>query len=99
MFAISKSVLVVVIFPLLAVIIITLESLINSKSSVPTMEIDEPLGIAFVISSASPIALFFVEFTKIISSSDVNAARNPTAEPTLPAPIIDMIEFHLSLYY
>ena len=51
------------------------------------------------MSSASPIALFFVEFTKTISSSAVDAARNPIAEPTLPAPIIDMIEFHLSLYY
>ena len=57
------------------------------------------MGTAFVMSSASPIALFFVEFTRIISSSAVDAARNPMAEPTLPAPIIDMIEFHLSLYY
>lgn len=80
-------------------ITITLESCINSKSSVPITEIGEPSGIAFVMSSASPIALFFVEFTRMISSSAVDAARNPTAEPTLPAPIIDIIEFHLSLYY
>lgn len=80
-------------------ITITLESCINLKSSVPITEIGEPSGIAFVMSSASPIALFFVEFTRIISSSAVDAARNPTAEPTLPAPIIDMMEFHLSLYY
>jgi hypothetical protein len=43
------------------------------------------------MSSVSPIALFFVEFTKIISSSAVDAARNPMAEPTLPAPIMDII--------
>lgn len=89
-FATSKSVLLVVIFPLLAVITTTLESLIDSNSSVPITEIGELSGIAFVISSASPIALFFVEFTKTILSSAVDATRNPKAEPTLPAPIMEI---------
>jgi len=55
------------------------------------MEIDEPCDIAFVISSASPIALLLVEFTRTMSSREVDAARNAIAEPTLPAPIIDII--------
>lgn len=63
----------------------------SSKSSVPITEIDDPSGIAFVISSASPIALVFVEFTNTTSSRDVDAERNPIAEPTLPAPIMDMM--------
>jgi hypothetical protein len=52
-----------------------------------------------VISSASPIALFLVRFTKTRSSSAVDAIRNPMAEPTLPAPIIEIIEFHYSFDY
>ena len=31
----------------------------------------------------------------MISSSEVEAARNPIAEPTRPDPIIDMIVIHL----
>jgi len=55
---------------------------------------DEFGGTVFAISSASPIALFLFLFTRMISSSDVDAARNPIAEPTLPTPIIEIISIH-----
>jgi len=44
----------------------------------------------FERSSASPIAFFFVLFTRTISSSEFDATRNPNAEPTFPLPIIDI---------
>jgi hypothetical protein len=65
-----------------------------SKSSVPVTDIDELCGIVFTISNASPMALFLLRFTKIMSSSDADAARNPTAEPTRPTPIIEIISIH-----
>ena len=43
------------------------------------------------------MALFLVLFTKTTSSSDVDAARNPMAEPTRPVPIIDKISIHSTL--
>jgi len=50
--------------------------------------------IVFTISNASPTALFLVRFTKTISSSDVEAAKNPMTEPTRPTPTIDIISIH-----
>jgi hypothetical protein len=68
-----------------------LESFIISKSSVPITEIDDLSHMALVISRASPIALVLVEFIRAISSNPLAAARNPTAEPTRPAPIMAII--------
>ena len=68
----------------------------DSKSSVAVTDIGES-RIVLTISSASPIALFLVLFTRTISSSDVDAARNPMAEPTRPVPIIDIITTHATL--
>lgn len=44
----------------------------------------------FERSSVSPIAFFFVRFTRTKSSSEFEATRNPNAEPTFPLPIIDI---------
>jgi len=60
---------------------------------VPVTVIDESL-IVFTMSSVSPKALFLVLFTRTMSSSDVDAARNPMAEPTRPVPIIDKMSIH-----
>jgi hypothetical protein len=79
--------------PALAVTIITSDPVMDSKSSVAVTDIDES-RIVLTISSASPIALFLVLFTRIISSSYVDAARNHMAEPTRPVPIIDKISIH-----
>jgi hypothetical protein len=47
-------------------------------------------GIAFDMSNASPIALFFVLFTSKISSKEFDAQRKAINEPTLPEPIIEI---------
>lgn len=66
------------------------EFFVSEKSSVPKIEILEFSGIVLEISNDSPIAFFFVLFTRTISSSEFEAARNAKAEPTFPLPIIDI---------
>ena len=66
------------------------ESLIAEKSSVPLIVKSEVFGIAFEMSSASPIALSFVLLSKMILSSEFEAQRKAKEEPTNPLPIIDI---------
>ncbi len=68
---------------------ITSEFLISEKS-VPITVIGEFSGIAFEISSACPSALSLWRLTRCMSSSEVDAARNAMAEPTLPLPMIEI---------
>lgn len=88
--SLSVSVLLAVYFPTLAVITTISEFFVSAKSSVPKIEIFESSGIVFERSNDSPIAFFFVLFTRTISSSEFEEIRNPNAEPTLPLPIIDI---------
>ena len=60
------------------------------KSFVPLIDMEEFSGIEFVRSKASPIAFVFVLFTRTISSSEFEAARKATADPTFPLPTIDI---------
>ena len=74
------------------------EFFVSAKSSVPRIEKSEFSGIVFDRSNASPIAFFFVLFTRTISSSEFDATRNPNAEPTFPLPIIDISRTSLSYF-
>ena len=66
------------------------ESFILEKSSVPLTVIDEFSGIVFVRSNDSPIAFSLVLLMRVISSRELEAARNAIAEPTLPLPMIEI---------
>lgn len=66
------------------------EFFVSEKSSVPKIDVLEFSGMLFERSNASPIAFFFVRFTRTISSSEFEATRNAKAEPTFPLPIIDI---------
>ena len=59
----------------------------------------EFLGIAFVISRASPIALLLVRLSKTILSKEFVAQRNAIEEPTKPLPIMEINQISPHLFY
>ncbi len=59
----------------------------------PLIETFEVSGMALEISKASPIALFSFLLIKTTSSSPDVPHKNAIADPTFPAPIIEIILF------